>query len=58
MKVKRGKIIEATRDELFNYYLSRELYDIYSFPDYVELMKKAGTKINILSTKNNKWQRR
>lgn len=45
MKVKRGKIIEATRSELFNYYLSRELYDIYSFPDYIELMKKAGTKI-------------
>lgn len=45
MKVKRGKIIEATRDELFNYYISRELDDIYSFPDYVDLMKKAGTKI-------------
>ena len=45
MKVKRGKIIEATRGELFNYYLSRELDDVYSFLDYVELMKKAGTKI-------------
>ena len=45
MKVKRGKIIEATRDELFDYYLSRELDDIYTFLDYVELMKNAGTKI-------------
>lgn len=45
MKIKRGKIIEATKSELFNYYLDRELDDIYSFPDYIELMKKTGTKI-------------
>lgn len=45
MKVKRGKIIECTRVELFKYYLKRELDDIYSFPDYIELMRKAGTKI-------------
>ena len=29
MNVELGKIIEATRYELFNYYLSRELENIY-----------------------------
>lgn len=45
MKIHQGKIIEATRDELFSYYLSRELDDVYSFPDYLERMKDAGVNI-------------
>ena len=45
MKVIKGIIVEATRNELFTYYLKRELDDVYSFPDFVERMKEAGTVV-------------
>jgi len=45
MEVKNGKIIKTTESELFNYYLSRELDDIYSFPDYLDKMKNIGVEI-------------
>lgn len=45
MKIKKGKIIEASEAELFEYYLSRDLDEIWSFPDYIDTMKKAGVKI-------------
>ena len=42
---KEGKITEITEEELFEYYLSREMDDIYDFRTYKYLMKNAGTKI-------------
>jgi len=41
----KGIITEITEEELFEYYLTREMDDIYPFPTYKELMKEAGTKI-------------
>jgi hypothetical protein len=45
MKVENGKIIEITESELFTLYLRRGMDDIYSFPQYVEMFKKAGCVI-------------
>ena len=45
MKIENGKIIEATEDELFDYYLRREYDLIYAFPMYMMACKKNGTKI-------------
>ena len=45
MKVENGKIVEITENELFNLYLDRGIDDIYSFPQYVEMFKKAGCVI-------------
>ena len=45
MEVKDGKIVVIDEDELFSLYLSRGMDDIYSFPDYVERFKAAGTLI-------------
>ena len=45
MKIKNGMIIKATEKELYRYYLKRGLDDIYSFPDYVEQMKKLGVEV-------------
>lgn len=42
MKIVKGKIISAKRSELIEYYISREMDDIYSLPDYIERMKSAG----------------
>lgn len=40
-----NKILEATNDELFRYYLRSGWDDIYSFPEYKRLMKDHGVKI-------------
>lgn len=47
MEIESGKIVEATENELFNYYLKRDLDEIYSFPDYLNKMKTCG--VNIIS---------
>jgi hypothetical protein len=45
MIIKNGKIIEASESELWQYYLERDLDDVYSFDDYFDRMKDAGVKI-------------
>lgn len=45
IKVENGKIVEITENELFHLYLDRGMDDIYSFPQYVEMFKKAGCVI-------------
>lgn len=45
MKIENGKIVEATESELHYYWLSRELFELYSFPYYKWLCQDAGTKI-------------
>ena len=45
MKVGYGKIVQITENELFHLYLDRGMDDIYSFPQYVEMFKKAGCVI-------------
>lgn len=36
MKIVDGKIVEATENELFNYWLEREYDDIMSFPQFIK----------------------
>lgn len=45
MKIVDGKIAEATKSELFNYWLTRGYDDIYSFPEFLERMMERGVKI-------------
>ena len=45
MKIKNGKIVEATESELYDYYLTREWFEVYSFPHYKRLCKELGAKI-------------
>ena len=45
MKVENGKIVEATEEELFEYFLSREFDDIMDFNAFLEGCRKAGTKV-------------
>ena len=45
MTVKNGKIVEATENEMFAYYLKQGWDDIFPFPEYLEKCKEHGTKI-------------
>ena len=45
MKITNGKITQATEQELYNYWLKRELYDVYGFPEYLGKMKEAGVEV-------------
>lgn len=45
MKIKNGKIIQATEQELFNIYLKSDYDEILSFPDYKRRCIELGTKI-------------
>ena len=45
MKIENGKIVEATESELYDYWLSRDFCELYSFEYYKWLCKNAGTKI-------------
>ena len=45
MKVKNGKIVEATEAELFGQYLNRGFDDIMPFPVYKERCVALGTKV-------------
>jgi hypothetical protein len=42
MRIVDGKIIEATEDELFSYWLSRGYDDIMSFPQFIMAMINNG----------------
>lgn len=44
MKIKDGKIIEATNDELYGFWLVR-WSDIYSYTEYKNKIKALGTKV-------------
>lgn len=45
MKIENGKIVEATENELFEYYLARGYDDIMMFSDFLWSIRKAGVKI-------------
>ena len=45
MKIENNKIVEATENELFDYYLRVGWDDVMSFPDYSEHMKDKGVII-------------
>ena len=45
MKVVKGKIVEATENELFSLYLDRGMDDIMDFNEYKQRMKYAGCDI-------------
>ena len=45
MKIVGGKIAEATRDEMFDYYLTRDWDIVMPFRDFLEACKRNGTKI-------------
>lgn len=45
MKVKDGKIVQATEDELFAYYLKRGFDDLMSFDDYKKRCIELGTEV-------------
>ncbi len=45
MLIKGHKIIEATEQELFEYYLQRGFDDIMDFQSYLRQMRKCGVKI-------------
>lgn len=42
MKVKNGKIVEITENELFGLYLERGMDDVMDFREYRHRMEKAG----------------
>lgn len=45
MIVENGKIIEATRDELYNQWLTGDWDEIVTFPDFLLTMERMGVKI-------------
>lgn len=45
MKIKNGKIVEATESELFGHYLKVGFDDVMSFIDFKRKCEIAGTKI-------------
>lgn len=45
MKIVDGRIAEATRDEMYNYYLTREWYTVMSFREWLRRCAEAGTKV-------------
>jgi hypothetical protein len=45
LKVENGRIVEATESELRDYWLTKGLDDIYSFPEFLKKIQKAGVKI-------------
>ena len=45
MKIEKGYIISATRSELVRYWIRSGMENIMSFYDYMDTMKRAGTKI-------------
>lgn len=44
MTIENNKIVAATRDELFSYYLTREWDQIMSFRDFMRKCEENGTK--------------
>lgn len=45
MKIENDKIIQATEDELYSYWLTRGWDDVFSFPEYMQRMKNAGCEV-------------
>lgn len=45
MKVSYGKIVEATEDELFSYWIKAEFCEIMSFDEYKQRCIQLGTKV-------------
>ena len=45
MKIENGKIIEATRRELYNRWLTDEWDEIMTFPDFLLSMERVGVTI-------------
>ena len=45
MTVINGKIAEATRDELFDYYLTRDWDTVMPFREWLRQCEEHGTKI-------------
>jgi hypothetical protein len=45
MKVKNGKIVEATEDELFGYWLKAEFCEIMSLGEFKKRCVELGTKV-------------
>ena len=50
MKIEDGKIIEATRDELYHRWLVEEWDEIMTFPDFLLSMARIGVKITEAET--------
>lgn len=53
MITKNGKIVEATRNELWENWYKWELFETQSFPEYLQSMKTAGVKIIGLDTEDS-----
>lgn len=45
MKIEAGKIIEATRTEVYNVWLTEEWDEIMTFPDFLLTMEIIGVTI-------------
>ena len=45
MKIVKGKIVEATESELYDYYLTRDWDTVCDFPTYKRLCAENGTTI-------------
>ena len=45
MKVINGKIAEATEDEMFDYYLTRNWDDVMSFREWMRRCEEQGTTV-------------
>ncbi len=45
MKIVDGKIAEATRYEMFDYYLTRDWDTVMSFAEFLRRCEENGTKV-------------
>ena len=45
MKIENGKIVRATRLELYEYWLISGWSDVMSFPDYRYKVQELGTEV-------------
>lgn len=45
MKIKNGKIVKATEEELFSYWLKAEFCEIMSFGEYKRRCIELGTEV-------------
>ena len=45
MKIENRKIVKATENELFDFYLKIGMDDIMSFTDYIEKLEKSGCEV-------------
>lgn len=45
MKIENDRIVEATENELFEYFLARGYDDIMTFHEFLYAMRKVGVRI-------------